>query len=70
MGADTILSGEESKLFAVTIIPVGFKVLFAFSKCKHFFFFSSKMLNAKIPLLPCTPDRNGLNGASGLQGRS
>lgn len=32
-------------------------------------FFSSKMLNAKIPLLPCTPDRNGLNGASGLQGR-
>lgn len=71
LGADTILLGEESKPFAVTITPVVFKVLFAFSKCKSFFFFffPSKMLNAKIPLLPCTPDRNGLNGASGLQGR-
>lgn len=31
-----------------------------------FFFFLNKMLTVKIPLLPCTPDRSGLNGASGL----
>ena len=31
-----------------------------------FFFFPNKMLTVKIPLLPCTPDRSGLNGASGL----
>ena len=62
LGADTILSGEESKLFAVTIIPVGFKVLFAFSKCKHFFFSQVRCWMPKSPYSPALQTEMGWTG--------